>query len=86
MFRLLVSRDEYGALPLHIAAQHGHQEALHLLLQACPQAVRWGRERCRPVLRQSGRGERGVGLSSGSHVGERGVGLSSGSRVGEREV
>ncbi len=40
LWRLVLCRDEYGALPLHVAALHGHPEMVHFLLLACPQTVR----------------------------------------------
>ena len=38
--RLLMSRDEYGVLPVHLAAKYGHLPLLVLILNICPAAVR----------------------------------------------
>ena len=35
-----MSRDEYGVLPVHLAAKHGHLPLLVLILSICPAAVR----------------------------------------------
>ena len=38
--RLLMSRDEFGVLPVHLAAKHGHLPLLVLILNICPAAAR----------------------------------------------
>ena len=38
--RLLMSRDEFGVLPVHLAAKYGHLSLLVMILNRCPAAVR----------------------------------------------
>ncbi|XP_023333374.1 uncharacterized protein LOC111705146 [Eurytemora carolleeae] len=38
--RLLVSRDEFGEMPVHIAARQGHMHMLSFILELCPGAAR----------------------------------------------
>ena len=39
--RLLVSRDEFGEMPVHIAARQGHMHMLSFILELCPGAARY---------------------------------------------